>query len=43
MHDAWFADEDRVRKTVGLLDKPVVQHSNPKEVRYGCLCVKTGH
>ncbi|KAJ1378827.1 putative E3 ubiquitin-protein ligase, partial [Sesbania bispinosa] len=27
VHDAWFADEDRVRKAVGLLEKPVVQYS----------------
>lgn len=30
MHDAWFADEDAVRKSVGLLDKPVVEFSNAK-------------
>ncbi|XP_068665717.1 probable E3 ubiquitin-protein ligase ARI8 [Aristolochia californica] len=24
VHDAWFADEDRVRKSVGLLEKPVL-------------------
>lgn len=33
MHDAWFADEDQVRKTVGLLEKPVFQNSNTREVR----------
>ena len=32
MHDAWFADEDAVRKSVGLLDKQVVQLSNAREV-----------
>lgn len=42
MHDAWFADEDQVRKTVGLLDKPVYQYSNAREVRRGCLGFKTG-
>eukprot|EP00262_Sarcandra_glabra_P015770 TRINITY_DN494_c0_g2_i1.p1 TRINITY_DN494_c0_g2~~TRINITY_DN494_c0_g2_i1.p1 ORF type:complete len:586 (+),score=71.79 TRINITY_DN494_c0_g2_i1:157-1914(+) len=25
VHDAWFADEEKVRKTVGLLEKPVVE------------------
>lgn len=24
MHDAWFADEESVRKAVGLFEKPVV-------------------
>lgn len=28
VHDAWFADEERVRKAVGLLEKPIVQHDN---------------
>lgn len=32
VHDAWFADEDLVRKTVGLLEKPVFQNPNPREV-----------
>lgn len=35
MHDTWFADEERVRKAVGLLEKPIVQHPNAREVRYG--------
>ena len=34
MHEAWFADEDGVRKTVGLLERPVVQFSKAKEVSY---------
>lgn len=42
MHDAWFADEDQIRKTVGLLEKPVFQNPNPREVRHGCLGFKTG-
>ena len=42
MHDAWFADEDQVRKTVGLLEKPVFQNSNTREVRHGCLGFKIG-
>lgn len=32
MHEEWFADEERVRKTVGLLDKSFLQPSNVKEV-----------
>ncbi|KAF7823973.1 putative E3 ubiquitin-protein ligase ARI7 [Senna tora] len=35
VHDAWFADEDRVRKAVGLLDKPVVQFPNARELICG--------
>ena len=42
MHDAWFAGEDQVRRAVGLLEKPVVQHPNDREVRYGLLGFKTG-
>lgn len=41
MHDAWFADEERVRKAVGLLEKPVVQSPNAREVRYKWLGFKT--
>lgn len=33
MHDEWFADEEKVRKVVGLLEKPVVQFPNAREVR----------
>ncbi|CAL0332465.1 unnamed protein product [Lupinus luteus] len=40
VHDAWFADEDLVRKTVGLLEKPVVQHSNTRELTCG-ICFET--
>ncbi|RYR42572.1 hypothetical protein Ahy_A08g039031 isoform C [Arachis hypogaea] len=40
VHDAWFADEDRVCKTVGLLEKPVVQHPNPRELTCG-ICFET--
>lgn len=33
MHDAWFADEENVRKAVGLLEKPVVDPMpNAREV-----------
>ena len=35
MHDTWFADEERVRKAVGLLEKPIVQHPNAREERQG--------
>ncbi|XP_047161291.1 probable E3 ubiquitin-protein ligase ARI7 [Vigna umbellata] len=28
VHDAWFADEEQVRKSVGLLEKPIVQYDN---------------
>ncbi|XP_059443482.1 probable E3 ubiquitin-protein ligase ARI7 isoform X2 [Corylus avellana] len=31
LHDAWFADEGRVRKTVGLLEEPVFQFANARE------------
>jgi hypothetical protein len=34
VHDAWFADEDRVRKTVGLLEEQVFQFANAREVSY---------
>ncbi|KAJ7980717.1 RBR-type E3 ubiquitin transferase [Quillaja saponaria] len=40
VHDAWFADEDRVRKAVGLLDKPVVQFPNASELTCG-ICFET--
>ncbi|KAL2328848.1 hypothetical protein Fmac_022275 [Flemingia macrophylla] len=35
VHDAWFADEERVRKAVGLLENPVVQHPNTRELTCG--------
>ncbi|KAI5658099.1 hypothetical protein M9H77_26892 [Catharanthus roseus] len=35
VHEEWFADEERVRKAVGLLEKSVVQISNAKEVACG--------
>ncbi|QCD88444.1 probable E3 ubiquitin-protein ligase ARI7 [Vigna unguiculata] len=36
VHDAWFADEEQVRKTVGLLEKPIVQlDNNTKELTCG--------
>ncbi|KAE9593299.1 putative aminoacyltransferase, E1 ubiquitin-activating enzyme [Lupinus albus] len=35
VHDAWFADEDSVRKAVGLLEQPVVQCPNDEELTCG--------
>ncbi|KAI4302746.1 hypothetical protein MLD38_038457 [Melastoma candidum] len=40
VHDAWFADEDSVRKAVGLLEKPVVDYTNSREVACG-ICFET--
>ncbi|XP_022878892.1 probable E3 ubiquitin-protein ligase ARI8 isoform X2 [Olea europaea var. sylvestris] len=35
VHEQWFADEGRVRKSVGLFEKPVVQYLNAREVTCG--------
>ncbi|KAM5564781.1 putative E3 ubiquitin-protein ligase ARI8 [Rosa sericea] len=35
LNDEWFADEDRIRQKVGLLEKPVVQF-NPENQRIIC-------
>ncbi|XP_031249338.1 probable E3 ubiquitin-protein ligase ARI8 [Pistacia vera] len=35
VHDEWFADEEKVRKSVGLLEKPVVEFPNAKELNCG--------
>lgn len=32
VHDEWFADEERVRRTVGILEGPVVLTSDDGEV-----------
>ncbi|KAF6152192.1 hypothetical protein GIB67_019414 [Kingdonia uniflora] len=40
VNDDWFADEDRVRRTVGLLDIPVVHFPNLKEVMCG-ICFES--
>ncbi|TKY67445.1 E3 ubiquitin-protein ligase ARI7 [Spatholobus suberectus] len=40
VHDAWFADEERVRKAVGLLEKPIVQHLNTSELTCG-ICFES--
>lgn len=35
VHEEWFSDEERVRKAVGLLEKPIVQFSADEEVTCG--------
>ncbi|XP_044499613.1 probable E3 ubiquitin-protein ligase ARI7 [Mangifera indica] len=40
VNDAWFADEDGVRKSVGLLDKPVVEFFNANELTCG-ICFES--
>ncbi|KAL8170841.1 hypothetical protein V2J09_022645 [Rumex salicifolius] len=40
VHDEWFADEDKVRKSVGLLENPAVDLSNAREVACG-ICFDT--
>ncbi|KAG5530866.1 hypothetical protein RHGRI_025727 [Rhododendron griersonianum] len=40
VHDVWFADEDGVRKAVGLLESPVVQFPNAKELTCG-ICFES--
>ncbi|KAI3927436.1 hypothetical protein MKW92_044426 [Papaver armeniacum] len=35
VHDAWFADEERVRKATGLLESSVVPNQNMKELNCG--------
>ena len=37
VHDEWFADEEKVRKEVGVLDKPVIEYLNAREVSIPCL------
>lgn len=32
VHDEWFADEERVRRTVGILEGPVVPTPDGREV-----------
>lgn len=32
VHDEWFADEERVRRTVGLLEGPVITTPDDGEV-----------
>ncbi|KAF3454262.1 hypothetical protein FNV43_RR04709 [Rhamnella rubrinervis] len=35
VHDEWFADEEKVRRAVGLLEKPVLDYRNAKELTCG--------
>ncbi|XP_058094123.1 probable E3 ubiquitin-protein ligase ARI8 [Magnolia sinica] len=35
VHDAWFVDEEKVRKAVGLLEKPVDSMANARELTCG--------
>ncbi|KAL0451963.1 UNVERIFIED_CONTAM: putative E3 ubiquitin-protein ligase ARI8 [Sesamum latifolium] len=35
VHEEWFADEERVRHAVGILEKPVVKFSSIREVACG--------
>lgn len=34
MHEEWFADEENVRKAVGILEKPVIKSTSFKEVSH---------
>ncbi|XP_022761750.1 probable E3 ubiquitin-protein ligase ARI7 isoform X2 [Durio zibethinus] len=40
VHDEWFADEEGVRQSVGLLERPVVQLSNARELTCG-ICFES--
>ncbi|XP_059654357.1 probable E3 ubiquitin-protein ligase ARI7 [Cornus florida] len=40
LHEAWFADEDRVRKAVGMLEKPVIQFPNARQLTCG-ICFES--
>ncbi|XP_057957773.1 probable E3 ubiquitin-protein ligase ARI8 [Malania oleifera] len=40
VHDEWFADEDRVRKAIGLLEKSVDIFPNTRELTCG-ICFET--
>ena len=35
VHEAWFADEDRVRKNLGLFDKPIIEIPCDSEIMCG--------
>lgn len=35
VHDEWFADEEKVRKAVGFLERPVVEYPNASELTCG--------
>ncbi|QHN87133.1 putative E3 ubiquitin-protein ligase [Arachis hypogaea] len=32
VHDAWFADEDRIREAFGLMYKPIIEHVDAREL-----------
>ncbi|KAG5237375.1 zinc finger family protein [Salix suchowensis] len=40
VHDVWFADEEKVRKAVGLLEEPVVPFPDGREMTCG-ICFET--
>ncbi|KDP26913.1 hypothetical protein JCGZ_18071 [Jatropha curcas] len=40
VHDEWFADEEKVRRAVGLLEKPVVEFPDGREMTCG-ICFET--
>ncbi|GLT87923.1 hypothetical protein SLE2022_059740 [Rubroshorea leprosula] len=40
VHDEWFADEEKVRKAVGLLEKPVVKFPDGREMSCG-ICFES--
>ncbi|KAF8391837.1 hypothetical protein HHK36_022175 [Tetracentron sinense] len=40
VHDEWFADEEKVRKAVGLLEKPVFQIPNARKLTCG-ICFES--
>ncbi|XP_059437764.1 probable E3 ubiquitin-protein ligase ARI8 [Corylus avellana] len=40
VHDEWFADEEKVRRAVGLLERPVIEYPNARELPCG-ICFDT--
>ncbi|KAF7833742.1 putative E3 ubiquitin-protein ligase ARI8 [Senna tora] len=40
IHDEWFADEEKVRSTVGLLENPVMEYKDASEATCG-ICFDT--
>jgi hypothetical protein len=52
VHDEWFADEEKVRRAVGLLERPAVEYPNAREVSspyfttviefFSTFCLKAG-
>ncbi|CAA7027310.1 unnamed protein product [Microthlaspi erraticum] len=42
VHDEWFADEERIRKTVGILESPVVPPSADRDLTCG-ICFDSYH